>query len=79
MDNISYHEISTKDWVITLLIAAIPVVGFIMLFVWGFGEGTNPNKANWAKATLVWFGIIIAFYIFIIMIFGASLLAAFMG
>lgn len=25
---------SVKDWVITLLITAIPLVGFIMLFIW---------------------------------------------
>ena len=42
------------DWVITLLISFIPFIGFIMLFVWGFSAGTNPNKANWAKATLIW-------------------------
>ena len=40
---------SIKDWVITLIITAIPLVGFIMLFVWGFGSGTNENKANFAK------------------------------
>lgn len=49
--------LSTKDWVITLLISFIPVVGFVMLFVWAFGSNENPNKANWAKATLIWFAI----------------------
>jgi heme/copper-type cytochrome/quinol oxidase subunit 2 len=48
---------STKDWVITLLISFIPVVGFVMLFVWAFGSNENPNKANWAKATLIWYAI----------------------
>ena len=49
--------LSTKDWVITLLISFIPLVGFIMLFVWAFGSNENPNKANWAKATLIWMAI----------------------
>ena len=49
--------VSVGDWVITLLISAIPVVGFIMLFVWAFSSGTPPSKANWAKATLL-FGVI---------------------
>ena len=48
---------STKDWVITLLISFIPVVGFVMLFVWAFGANENPNKANWAKAMLIWYAI----------------------
>jgi hypothetical protein len=45
---------SVKDWIITMLISFIPFVGFIMLFVWAFGSGNNPNKANWAKASLIW-------------------------
>ena len=50
----SNQPIPVGDWVITLLISFIPFIGFIMLFVWGFSAGTNPNKANWAKATLIW-------------------------
>ncbi|MCH2445334.1 MAG: hypothetical protein MK225_03255, partial [Candidatus Marinimicrobia bacterium] len=38
-------------------IIAIPIVGFIMLFVWGFGSNTQSSKANWAKATLIMIGI----------------------
>ncbi|MFA6470321.1 MAG: hypothetical protein WCW35_15615 [Bacteroidota bacterium] len=45
--------ITIGEWIITLLITAIPLVGFVMLFVWGFGSGTNPTKANFAKATLI--------------------------
>jgi len=46
--------LSVKDWIITLLITAIPIVGIIMLFVWAFGSNENPNKSNWAKAALIW-------------------------
>jgi len=70
---------SVKDWVITLIVTAIPVVGFIMLFVWAFGSGTNPNKANWAKAGLIFFAIMIVLYILIFMLFGAAFLAGSMG
>jgi hypothetical protein len=49
--------LSTKDWVITLLISFIPIVGFVMLFVWAFGSNENPSKSNWAKATLIWYAI----------------------
>ena len=57
MENQQANVVSTKDWVITLLISFIPLVGFIMLFIWGFGSNENPNKANWAKAMLIWFAI----------------------
>ena len=52
-----YTPISLGEWVITIIIIAIPIVGFIMLFVWGFGSNTQPSKANWAKATLIMIGI----------------------
>lgn len=45
--------ITIGDWLITYLITAVPLVGFVMLFVWAFGANTPPSKANWAKATLI--------------------------
>lgn len=63
-------EMSVKDWVITLLILMIPFVNIIMLFVWGFGDGTIKNKANYAKAQLVilliGIAITIFFFLFIV-------------
>ena len=52
-----YSPISIGEWLITAIIFAIPLVGFVMLFVWGFGGNTQPSKANWAKATLIMIGI----------------------
>ena len=56
-DSPQYTPIYVGEWVITIIIIAIPIVGFIMLFVWGFGSNTQPSKANWAKATLIMIGI----------------------
>ena len=58
-----YIPMSVGDWIITSLIFAIPIVGFVMLFVWGFGSNTQPSKANWAKATLIMFGISIVIFL----------------
>jgi hypothetical protein len=66
----SDSTMSVKDWLITLIITAIPIVGFVMLFVWAFGSGTPVNKANWAKAALLMMAILIVVYF----IFGAALL-----
>jgi uncharacterized BrkB/YihY/UPF0761 family membrane protein len=46
--------VTVGDWVLTILVTAIPLVGLIMLFVWAFSVGTNVSKANWAKAMLIW-------------------------
>jgi succinate dehydrogenase/fumarate reductase cytochrome b subunit len=69
--------VKTGEWVLTFLITSIPVIGFIMLFVWAFGSGTNESKANFAKAALIWFAIIMGIYILFALVFGAALLSAF--
>lgn len=51
------------EWLITLILTAIPLVGLIMLFVWAFGSDTKPSKANWAKAMLVFVLIAVVFYL----------------
>jgi len=69
------NTMSVGDWMLTLFISFIPIVNIIMLFVWGFGSSTAPNKANWAKAMLAWIGIMIVFYVVLILIFGAAILS----
>jgi heme/copper-type cytochrome/quinol oxidase subunit 2 len=79
IENENVPVISTGEWVLTYLIAAIPIVGLVMLFVWAFGSETNPNKANWAKAALIWTAIVIGIYIVFAMAFGAAILASLGG
>ena len=35
-----YSPMSVSHWIITSIILAIPIIGFVMLFVWGFGSNT---------------------------------------
>ena len=51
------------DWLLTYLLLIIPIVNIVMLFVWGFGSNTNLSKASWAKASLIWFCIIMVIYV----------------
>jgi len=67
--------VKTGEWFLTFIITSIPIIGFIMLFVWAFGSSTNESKANWAKAALVWFTIIFVIYMLLALIFGAALFA----
>lgn len=73
------QEVSTMDWFITIFITAIPLVGFIMLFVWAFGSNTLPSKANWARATLLWFVLGIIIYGLIAVVFGIAFLGSSMA
>ncbi|HXL01056.1 MAG TPA: hypothetical protein PLE90_06615 [Dysgonamonadaceae bacterium] len=53
----------------------IPIVNIVMLFIWAFDKNINPNKSNWAKASLIWSAIVIVLYILLIAAFGASFFA----
>ena len=69
--------LSIGQWLVTTFVIGIPIVGLVMIFVWGFGQG-NKNRSNFCKAILVWYVICIAFSI----IFGAAIigmLATFAG
>ncbi len=54
---------SFLDWLGTYGIMLIPCVGWlvfiIMLFVWGFGNNASTSKKNWARATLIYVGVIL--------------------
>lgn len=65
--------ISVKEWVITLIILGIPIVGFIMLFIWAFGNDTDASKSNWAKAQLIVISIMFIISITFIVLFGMSM------
>ncbi|TVQ41291.1 MAG: hypothetical protein EA370_02445 [Wenzhouxiangella sp.] len=53
------QPVSVGNWMLTILIMAIPLVNLIMLLVWAFSSGTPESKSNWAKATLIWMLILI--------------------
>lgn len=40
-----------------MLLTGIPIIGFIMILVWSFGNSCNKNTKNFARAVLI-FGII---------------------
>ena len=61
--NTNYRPMTIGDWLITFLIQAIPLVGFVMLFVWAFGDGTHPSKKSWAQASLIMMVIVIVLMI----------------
>lgn len=60
--------VSVSDWFVTVLIASIPIIGLIMLFVWAFGGGSNENKENWAKANLLWYAVALAIFLLFLLL-----------
>ncbi|MFJ2042798.1 hypothetical protein ACIOBL_04295 [Paenibacillus taichungensis] len=67
------QPVSFGSWMLTLFLMMIPLVNIIMLFVWAFGD-SNPSKANYAKAALLWAAIGIVVYILVfVLIIGAGI------
>ena len=60
--NEELQPVTTGDWVLTLFIVSLPLIGFIMLFVWAFGAGTHPSKTNFAKASLIWMAVAVVIF-----------------
>lgn len=68
-NNNSYHRpqpLTVGQWVLTLFLLSLPIINFIMLFVWAFG-GNRDERENFAKAALLW------------MVLGILLMIAFVG
>ncbi|MDD9266728.1 hypothetical protein ACFPES_06740 [Paenibacillus sp. GCM10023248] len=66
--------LSVKDWMITILLLAIPIVNIVLLFVWAFSKSENPTKSNYAKASLIWAAIgLVIYLVFVVIIFGTMM------
>ena len=68
--------LSMGDWIITLIVLAIPIVGIVMLFVWGFSDSTNPSKQNYCRAALVIAAVFLVLWLVFAFTIGASFLHA---
>lgn len=65
--------VSIGDWMLTTLILMIPLVNLVMILVWTIGiGGTNPSKANFFRAILIWFVIIAALGVISALVLGKS-------
>jgi hypothetical protein len=47
------NVMSFKDWIITLLLSAIPCVNIILLIIWAVATTGNENRRNYARAMLI--------------------------
>lgn len=45
--------VSMGEWILNLIVLNVPIVGFIMTFVWGFGTSAKPSLRNFARAMLI--------------------------
>jgi len=55
--------LSMMDWVVVLILTALPIVNIVMLIIWAVGGNVNPNKKNYAKAALIMAAISILIWV----------------
>lgn len=68
---------SVRKWVFRMLIASIPIIGYLMLVKWATSQ-ENIHKKNWAIATLIFLHIWL--FLFVILMFMSwPLISNFLG
>ena len=60
MNETDYKPLTIGNWIITMIILAIPLVNIIMLIVWAATGSTHPSKKSFAQAYLILIGAVFA-------------------
>jgi len=68
--------LSVGDWIFTLIILSIPLVGFIFLLYWSLSSKSNTNRKNFCIAYLV---LALIFIAIIVALMFMGILAGMMG
>jgi|HubBroStandDraft_6_1064221.scaffolds.fasta_scaffold5373518_1 hypothetical protein len=59
MSDPEYRPLTIGNWILTLILLAIPLVNLIMLIIWAASGSTHPSKKSFAQAYLIFIGVII--------------------
>lgn len=63
------NYISVGQWMLWLLLAAIPCVGLIVVIVMAFA-GENESRKNYFRALILWFVILVGVFVLIAVVGG---------
>jgi len=80
MDNLSAQQdskiMTPKEWALTIFLASLPIIGFILVLVWAFDSATDLQKKNWAKGSLLLMLIYFVLAMMFLFVFGGLALLA---
>ena len=62
--------VSVGDWIFSLIVLSIPIVGFIITLVWAFGGTPSTSKRNFCRASLFFLLLFIALGLLFLFAFG---------
>lgn len=75
-NNNENQVIPLSDWILTIILTSIPLVGFICLLVWALSSNTPLNKRNWAKANLIVMAAFAVIGIILLILFWGLIMAS---
>jgi hypothetical protein len=53
------NYVSVGGWMLILLVAALPIIGWLMVLIWAF-SGENDTRKNYFRAILAWIVVVTA-------------------
>jgi|GEM_PF-1097702 len=77
-NNILQKPLTVGDWILTIILLSIPLVGFVFLLYWALSSSSNINRKNYCIAVLI-IGLIFTALLIALVIMGvfAGLMAQF--
>ena len=64
-ENQDTRPMTVGDWMITLLVLALPCVNIVMYLYWALSGTGNVNRQNFCRASIIWFLIVMGFVLVI--------------
>lgn len=72
-EDIATSSTALGSWVISIIIAAIPVIGVVFLILWGTEKHSHhPDRKVWSQAMLIIILVLFVFFMGVAMVAGTS-------
>jgi len=65
------QPLTYKQWALNIFLAGLPLIGIILLLVWGLGNDGNIHRKSWAKGMLLIYAIVIVLRVLFFIRFGS--------
>jgi hypothetical protein len=62
-NNFLQKPLTVGDWILTIIVLSIPIIGFVFLLYWALSSTSNINRKNYCIALLIFALIIAALFI----------------
>lgn len=64
------RPLTLGEWMLTLLVLAIPLVNLFAYLYWALADGVNLNRKRFSQASILWFMIIVGIGVFMAVTMG---------